>query len=211
MYQREQAGETSDTSAQSRPADLLTLALRCVRDDRPHSTEVRAKWAWTTVAGSEHGPGRARRLRHLADMTQHGMPGGKGPALTTEAVGDPYASSERVPPRAARLRVRSSGRRSPDPSGRPSAPRWAVSRGAAAGPDEPAKRPGDGRVDSREDRKAAYESAPAASPRGVAPAMPDARREEHAADIPVVDALTGHGEAEAERAPRRRRAANGHE
>jgi hypothetical protein len=151
------------------------------------------------------------RPRHLAGMTpgRHGMPGGKGPALTTEAVGDPDASSEESAAEGGAAAGAVIGAALAGPIGMAIGAAAGGVTGAAAGPDEPAKRHGDGRVDSRRNREAAYESAPAPNQRGQAPAITrDAVREEHAADIDVIDALTGHGEPEAER-PRRTMSSGG--
>lgn len=141
--------------------------------------------------------------RDLAGLPQDrsGIPGGMGPALTTEAVGDPDASSERSAAEGGAATGAVIGAVVGGPIGLAIGAAVGGATGAAAGPEEGAARSGDERVDSRRDREEAFAEGHTSSPIGPPPEVRhDSLREPHAVDIPVVDALSGHGEADAERA-----------
>lgn len=160
--------------------------------------------------GPEPGPGSTSR--ELAGMAPDapGMAGSTGPAETTESVGDPDASSERSATEGGTAAGAVIGALVGGPIGLAVGAAVGSVAGAAAGPDEPVMQPGDERVDGRADREAAYVDG-----RGASPTTPirrsnhDPLLEEHAVDIPVVDALTGHGEAAAEHDPGRPRTSGG--
>jgi hypothetical protein len=130
-----------------------------------------------------------------------GMPGPMGPAETTEAVGDPDASSEQSAAEGGAAAGAVAGAVVGGPIGMAVGAALGSAAGAAAGPAETPARPGDGRVDPRADREAVFEAPLTTSPVAAPRLTRDPLMEEHAVDVPVVDALTGHGEAEAERPP----------
>jgi hypothetical protein len=142
--------------------------------------------------------------RALAGHTpaEPGMPGPMGPAVTTEAVGDPDASSEQSAVEGGAAAGAVAGAVVGGPVGMAVGAVLGGAAGAAAGPEEPVAQPGDRRVDPRADREAAYEATTRSSPVATPKLTHDPLTEEHAVDIPVVDALTGHGEADAERGGR---------
>jgi|GEM_PF-3446358 len=127
-----------------------------------------------------------------------GMPGPTGPATTTESAGDPDASSEQSAVEGGTAAGAVVGAAIGGPIGLVVGAALGGAGGAVAGPDESPARPGDGRVDRRSDREAAYEAPLTSSPVATPRLSHDPLMEEHAVDIPVVDALTGHGEAAAE-------------
>jgi hypothetical protein len=139
--------------------------------------------------------------------TAPAMPGPMGPAVTTEAVGDPDATSERSAAEGGAAAGAVAGVAVGGPIGMAVGAALGGVAGAASGPAEPVARPGE-RVDPRADREAAYEAPSTVSPMGTPRLTTDPLTEEHAVDIPVIDALTGHGEAAAER-PSGRTAASG--
>lgn len=143
----------------------------------------------------------AAHHRALAGHTPKvpGMPGPMGPAETTEAVGDPDASSEQSAAEGGAAAGAVAGAAVGGPIGMVVGAALGGAAGAAAGPAEAPARPGDGRVDPRADREAAYEAPSTTSPVASPRLTKDPLTEEHATDIPVIDALTGHGEAAAER------------
>jgi hypothetical protein len=131
-----------------------------------------------------------------------------GPAVTTEAVGDPDATSERSAAEGGAAAGAVAGVAVGGPIGMAVGAALGGAAGAATGPEEPVARPGEERVDPRADREAAYDAPSTVSPMGRPRLTGDPLMEEHAVDIPVIDALTGHGEAAAER-PSGRTAASG--
>lgn len=155
-------------------------------------------------------PGAEAERRALAGHvpSQPGMPGPMGPAPTTEAVGDPDAASEQSAVEGGAAAGAVTGALVGGPLGMAVGAALGGAAGAAAGPSEPPARPGDGRVDPRADREAAYEEPLATSPATAPRLTHDPLTEEHAVDLPVIDALTGHGEAAAEH-PAGREAASG--
>lgn len=127
--------------------------------------------------------------------SQPGMPGPAGPAITTEAVGDPDASSERSAAEGGIAAGAVIGALVAGPIGLAVGAALGGATGAAAGPEESPARPGDERVDPRADREAAYDRSGFGSPAVAAPpATSDPLMEEHAVHVPVVDALSGHGD-----------------
>ena len=130
------------------------------------------------------------------------MAGSTGPGITTEAVGDPDATSERSAAEGGAAAGAVVGAVVGGPIGLAIGAAMGGAAGAAAGPEEATGPANDARVDSRADREAAYEAGGAASPAApIRPSNHDPLLEDHAVHIPVVDALSGHGEAAAERDP----------
>lgn len=134
-----------------------------------------------------------------------GMAGPMGPAITTEAAGDPDASSQRSAGEGGAAAGAVVGALVAGPIGLAAGAVLGGVAGAVTGPAEPVARPGDGRVDPRADREAAYDRTRRASPSGGRPRpTSDPLTEEHAVHVPVVDALTGHGESPAAAHPSKR-------
>jgi hypothetical protein len=150
----------------------------------------------------------ARELESLPE-NQPGMPGPTGPAETTEAVGDPDASSESSATEGGAAAGAVVGTALAGPFGLAVGAALGGAAGTAASPAEPVTQPGELRPDTRAEREAAFERGRGSTTHAESSyEQHDPVIEEHAVEVPVVDALTGHGE-DAARRPSGRNAASG--
>jgi hypothetical protein len=167
------------------------MTLPRLRDACPQAGGMERDARDDAALDGPHAAGGAALPGHPPGV--QGMPGPFGPAVTTEAVGDPDASSRQSAAEGGAAAGVVLGAVVAGPIGLAAGAALGSAAGAAAGPEEAPARPGDGRVDPRTEREAAFtphDDPAAARP----PATRDPLIEEHAVDVPVVDALSGHGD-----------------